>query len=158
VVPLTIERLSTGDGQRSRKIRLRALEEAPYAFGTTLADASRWPAHRWEQQLVGFPTFVAVAEGEDVGMARGAKHVQPGVRELISLWVAPAARRVGVGAKLVDAVLEWARLVRATALVLQVAERNHVARAFYAQQGFSLARESMGTPTAGELCMVKAID
>ena len=62
---VTVERLNAGDGERWRSIRLQALEEAPYAFGTTVAEASSWPAARWEQQVVDFATFVAVVGSDD---------------------------------------------------------------------------------------------
>jgi len=64
-----IERLGRGDGARWRSIRLRALEEAPHAFGTTFAEASTWPPERWEAQVLEFATFIAVVEGRDVGVA-----------------------------------------------------------------------------------------
>lgn len=71
---MAIERLGPDEGERLRRIRLRALEEAPHAFGTTLAEAARWPASRWTEQVIAFATFVAVVDGEDVGVARGVPH------------------------------------------------------------------------------------
>ena len=39
----------------------------------------------------------------------GAFEPQPGVAELVSMWVHPRARGQGVAAALVDMVLHWAR-------------------------------------------------
>jgi len=82
-----IERLGRGAGARWRSIRLRALREAPYAFGTTVAEASNWPTARWEAQVLEFATFVAVVDGRDMGVARGANHERRDVRELVGMWV-----------------------------------------------------------------------
>jgi GNAT superfamily N-acetyltransferase len=131
-----IERLRRGDGDRWRRIRLLALREAPYAFGTTYAEAGQWSAARWEAQLVELATFVAVVDGRDVGVVRGAPHLRSDHRELISMWVAPIARRQGIGAQLIDSLAEWARAAGATALVLDVIAGNAPAIALYERTGF----------------------
>jgi GNAT superfamily N-acetyltransferase len=158
-VATTIERLNVGEGDRWRSIRLRALRDAPYAFGTTFAEASAWPSSRWEQQVAEFATFVAVAGGSDVGVARGAGHLtRLDVRELIGMWVAPSARRQAIGSSLIDAVAVWARSEGATVLVLDVVEDNHPAIALYASKGFELfTGESLGERAPGEIRMVKSI-
>ena len=119
-----IERLGPGDGERWRSIRLRALEDAPHAFGTTYAEAAQWDIARWEAQLIEFATFVAVVDDRDVGVVRGAAHESIHMRELVSMWVEPTARRRGIGAQLVDSVAAWAEATGATALVLDVAATN----------------------------------
>jgi GNAT superfamily N-acetyltransferase len=156
---VSVVRLIAGEGQRWRSVRLRALQEAPYAFGTTFEEASRWPDVRWEQQVIEFATFVAVVDGHDVGVARGAAHSERAdVRELISMWVAPSARRQGIGGMLIDAVADWARTDGARVLVLDVVEHNAAAIALYAGCGFSLyAGDAMGVHSPGELRMTKAI-
>ena len=133
---VSVERLRPGDGNRWRSIRLQALEEAPHAFGTTYAAAAQWEAARWEAQVAEFATFVAVVEGRDVGVARGAAHRIRDVRELISMFVVPAARRQGIGARLIDSVAAWATAAGATALVLDVIETNTPAIALYERNGF----------------------
>jgi len=156
---MTVERLNVGEGERWRRIRLCALQEAPHAFGTTFAEASAWPGGRWEQQVVDFATFVAVAGGSDVGVARGAVHpTRFDVRALISMWVAPSARRQGIGSGLIDAVADWARSQAATALVLDVVEDNGPAIALYVNKGFELfTGDSLGERAPGEIRMVRSI-
>jgi GNAT superfamily N-acetyltransferase len=131
-----IERLQPGAGARWRSIRLQALEEAPAAFGTRYGEALRWSGARWEAQVAEFATFVAVVEGRDVGVARGANHRNSVLRELISMWVAPAARRHGIGVQLIDTVADWARSEGASALVLDVVASNAPAIALYERTGF----------------------
>src|SRR5690606_31361848 len=55
--------VATGRGRPVAMLRLQALQDAPYAFGTTYAEASQWTADRWEAQVIEFATFVAVLDG-----------------------------------------------------------------------------------------------
>jgi ribosomal protein S18 acetylase RimI-like enzyme len=151
----SIERLRAGEGDRWRSIRLRALQEAPHAFGTTYAEASAWPSDRWERQVAEVATFVAMIDVADVGAARGSVHPTRGdVRELISMWVAPSARRKGIGSSLIDAVADWASAQGAAALVLDVMEDNRSAIALYGSRGFEIVTDdSLGERAAGEVRM-----
>ena len=153
-----IERLRQGEGDRWRCIRLKALQEAPYAFGTTHAEASQWSAARWEAQVVEFATFVAVLDGRDVGVARGAAHQRTDVRELVGMWVDPSARRQGIGAQLIDRVAAWAIAAGATVLVLDVVAGNAPAIALYDRAGFlTFDGDAMGERAPGELRFVRSL-
>jgi ribosomal protein S18 acetylase RimI-like enzyme len=130
-----IERLSAGDEDRLRHIRLRALRDAPEAFETTFAEAKARPFENWQQQQLA--TFVAVADDLDIGMARGARHdVRDDTAYLISMWVASEGRRRGVGSALIEAVAAWAREQGFKRLLLDVAEGNAAALALYTEAGF----------------------
>ena len=72
--PVNIEHLSAGDGERLRAIRLRALRDAPDAFGTTLEEAAAQPPESWDRQLEQLATFVATGGGYDLGLVRGTLH------------------------------------------------------------------------------------
>ncbi|AEW99039.1 GNAT family N-acetyltransferase [Streptantibioticus cattleyicolor] len=135
--------LTPDDWRLWRRLRLDALTEAPYAFGSRLAD---WQGdgdreERWRGRLSvpGSYNLLALADGDHVGMAGGipAPH---GHAELISLWVAPAARGLGVGDALIRAVERWAADNGAPTLRLAVAPDNTAALALYARHAF--------TPTA----------
>jgi ribosomal protein S18 acetylase RimI-like enzyme len=54
------------------------------------------------------------------------------------MWVAPEARRAGVGKRLVDAVAEWARSRAMRELKLMVTSVNAGAIAFYYRMGFKM--------------------
>lgn len=153
-----IDRLRPGEGDRWRRIRLRALQEAPYAFGTTYTKASQWSAARWDAQVVEFATFVAVLDGHDVGVARGASHHRSDVRELISMWVDPEARRGGIAAQLIESVAAWAAAAGATVLVLDVVAGNAAAIALYDHAGFvPFDGEAMGERASGEVCFIRSL-
>ncbi|MGB8062618.1 MAG: ribosomal protein S18-alanine N-acetyltransferase [Candidatus Sulfotelmatobacter sp.] len=58
--------------------------------------------------------------------------------ELENIVVSPAARRTGIGKRLLDALLQAARETNNAAVFLEVRESNHEARAFYEHVGFKL--------------------
>ena len=139
---LEIQRLQASEGERWRSIRLASLGDAPDAFGTTLAEASVRPLESWSMQLLALPTFVAVRDGEDVGVARGAPDVaEKDTAFLLSMWAAPHARGTGVGGALVDAVVDWAQAEGFSRLMLDVADANEPAIALYARKGFEPSGE-----------------
>jgi GNAT superfamily N-acetyltransferase len=134
---MTIEQLVAGDGERLRAIRLRALRDAPDAFGATLEEAEARPPEDWDDQLEQLATFVATLDGCDMGLVRAVHHDH--LRDagcLISMWVEPEGRRQGIGSALVDAVVNWARTRGLKRLLLDVVERNTPAIALYARKGF----------------------
>ena len=125
-----------------RDLRLRALEDAPDAFGTTLAEASEHSDQHWKSRLrnaaeaVDLP-LVGEVDGVPQGLAWG--RIEPGQRieaHLYQMWVAPQGRRLGVGRALLAAVVDWARAQRLRCLVLDVTCGNTPARNLYAGAGF----------------------
>jgi len=60
----------SGEGERLRTIRLRALHDAPDAFGATLEEAEARPLESWDEQLEKIATFVATTGGCDQGLVR----------------------------------------------------------------------------------------
>ncbi|MEQ8786789.1 MAG: GNAT family N-acetyltransferase [Pirellulaceae bacterium] len=135
---MKIEKLSAGEQERLRAIRLRSLQDAPDAFSTTLAEAASRGAEDWRRQLAELATFVATIEGEDVGIVRAAPHDElDDVGYLISMWVARRARRRGVACGLIDALVHWARDQRWKRLLLDVGEQNAPAIALYRRMGFT---------------------
>ncbi|WP_433789082.1 N-acetyltransferase family protein [Actinoplanes sp. CA-252034] len=132
--------LTTDDWKTWRELRLGALTEAAYAFGSQLAD---WQGdgdreERWRDRLAipGSYNVVATLDGQAVAMASGVPAGEDGAVELISMYVAPAGRGRGVGDLLVAAVERWARECGAHTLRLAVAEGNDHAVALYRRAGF----------------------
>jgi GNAT superfamily N-acetyltransferase len=136
-ITMDIQRLSIDEGLRLRTLRLRALADAPDAFSSTFAEVAAHPLDMWRQQLQEIATFVAVHDGEDVGLVRCASDAQQqDTAWLISMWVAPEARGQGVGNALIDAVIAYARARGASRLLLDVGDHNQQAIALYARKGF----------------------
>ncbi|MEN3275227.1 MAG: hypothetical protein V7631_1017 [Massilia sp.] len=126
-----------------RSLRLRALADAPAAFGSTLAAEQDRADEDWAWRL-GLAAssgrdhpLVAEVGGVAVGLA-WAKF-DPNEAQLVNLfqmWVAPEARGCGVAAALLDEALAWARSRKARTLQLGVMCGNDAARRLYERAGF----------------------
>lgn len=127
-----------------RELRLRALEDAPDAFASTLAEVlERDTEEHWRAGITA-PMVPFVAEVDGVPAAMG-RLMWPGVEvhdasvELISVWVAPEQRGRGVGHALVSAAVEHLAIHHPqTRLLLAVVETNAPARALYSRCGFTV--------------------
>lgn len=144
---MEIRRLSSADWARYRRIRLESLRDAPEAFGSTFDEALGRGEADWRLQLDALATFVAVANGSDIGTVRGGPD-QDDIRTafLLSMWVAPAHRGRGVGDRLVQTVIDWARSEACSRLILDVADHNHPALALYTRAGFRPTGETGTLP------------
>jgi ribosomal protein S18 acetylase RimI-like enzyme len=143
--PLEIRVLGPEDWTVWRELRLAALEDAPSAFGSRLAD---WQGEgdreeRWRSRLSipGSHNVVAVRSGELVGMVSGVPGIRDGIIELISMWVKPGARGRGVGDHLIRAVERWALQTGAEVLQLAVMPANDQAIRLYLRNGFEATAE-----------------
>ena len=161
---MTIElrTISPDDWRTWRAVRLAALTDAPDAFGSRLHEWADAPEDRWRQRL-SIPGAIDLLAFETdrntpVGMATGTPDQDNGRRaELISMWVAPAARGRGVAAGLITAVARWAAGTGASTLTLSVMPDNVAARRTYERNGFVLSREPRDLPRRGrsELVMLR---
>ncbi|HEX2499064.1 MAG TPA: GNAT family N-acetyltransferase [Actinomycetes bacterium] len=160
---IEIRELTAEDWPIWRELRLAALAEAPYAFGSRLADWQDAPEDRWRERLSIPDSYNLVAEldGRSVGMASGIPaEDDPDAVELISMWVRPAARGRQVGDRLVTAVVDRARDRGVHRVVLAVAAGNPGATALYHRNGFQDADEPPRPMPDGarcELMMVKPL-
>jgi len=127
-----------------RQVRLAALAEAPYPFGSTLERERAFEESVWRQRLgsATAATFLAWKDGEPTGTATGKvddqddEYAVPGAWQLVGMWVDPRARGLGVADVLVEAVAGHARAEGAVSLVLWVTELNDRAGSFYERVGF----------------------
>ncbi len=140
VLPVKIRLLSAAHAPDYRTIRLAALRDAPDAFGSSYDVEAARPLAAFAQQLEATTVFGAYIDGRIVGMAgikqmEGAKTRHKGL--LWGMYVAPAARRGGVGAALLDAALAAANAMDGIEQVtLAMIDGNDAARAFYERCGF----------------------
>lgn len=136
---IEIRELTPDDWPTWRDLRLAALAEAPYAFGSRLADWQDAPEDRWRDRL-GVPgsyNLIAELDGRPVGMVSGVPaDDEPDAVELISMWVSPDARGKQVGDRLVTAVVDRARERGAYRVILAVAQDNPAATTLYRRHGF----------------------
>ncbi len=90
--------------------------------------------------LLAAPAVFAALRPEGFALGQAAA----GEAELLTLAVAPQARRRGLGAALVAAFEAEARARGATEAFLEVAETNNAARALYARLGYRAAGRRPG--------------
>jgi GNAT superfamily N-acetyltransferase len=145
---IEIRRVRRGDEERLRDVRLRALADAPDAFGGTLDGDLARPMADWAALAAdsdrgdAVAVFAAASEANWVGVAAGRwQDRERGVVLLWGMWVAPEIREARVGARLVAAVEGWAREQGARTLRLCVME-GVPAEGFYARLGFTPTGET----------------
>jgi GNAT superfamily N-acetyltransferase len=105
--PERTRRVTREEWERVRDLRLRALADAPYAFGSTL-DRERslgrpeWIA--WIEGWEGATNAMFVAERGDrwIGTAVGSRTGEEADAHLYGMWVDPTWRGARVGARLVE--------------------------------------------------------
>jgi GNAT superfamily N-acetyltransferase len=132
-----VRRLGAGEATLVCDLRLRALRDAPMAFGSTLAREQAYTLEQWARWGTGEGQAVFVAEPA-AGLASGAiDDDEPTLAHLYAMWVAPEARGTGAGRALVEAVVAWAAARGARRLTTSVTEGNAAGAALYAAAGFA---------------------
>lgn len=140
---ITIKPITAKNVSLFKAVRLRALQEAPYAFGSTYAreaefEDAEWlrRAERWNgERGIGFLAMDGETACGIVGAFLDANDATRA--QLVSMWTAPASRHRGIGRMLVKEVLAWARRRNARMLLLMVTSNNEAAIQFYERLGFA---------------------
>lgn len=158
----SIVRAAERDWERVREIRLRALADAPSAFGSRFEDEREKPESLWRGRLANrdAATFLAVDEDRAIGLV-AVFFEDVGRAHLVSMWVSPEARREGIGRALAETVVDWARRNGADIVELWVTETNEPARRLYDRCGFAFTggRQPLPSdPTSHELEMRRPVE
>lgn len=159
---IMVRRAGPADWEALRDIRLAALKDAPDAFGTTYAEQEAFTRRDWLDRIASSPRFLAHVDDEPApsGLAGGYAS-EPGVVELISMWVHPRGRGRGVSEALIDAVANWAATDQhAATLHLWVTESNKPARRLYERTGFTPTGERQplaSNPALPEIAMSRPL-
>lgn len=156
-----------------RAFRLRALADAPEAFGDSYALAIARPESFWQERVAntaaGIDTILMVASDAETDAWLGMtgcviqtpeENQGDGEALVVSVWVAPEARRRRVARRLLDAIIEWARTRDVRTLRLWVTETNQRARNLYTGAGFTPTGTTQplpSNPTHTELEMSRSI-
>ena len=117
-------------------MRLAALEEAPYAFGSSYEIEVQAPEGRWRHVVTERTRFLAEEGGQVAGTVSGGDSDTTGAAAMTAMWVDPRFRRRGVGDVLVKTVLEWARAEGYSRMFLWVTDGNLNAERLYERNGF----------------------
>jgi ribosomal protein S18 acetylase RimI-like enzyme len=128
-----------------RDVRLRALQDAPDAFGATFENDAANDEGRWRSWMTGWngavdqALFGALESDDWLGIALGVRWSgETDTTHLYAMWVDPAYRRRGAGRALVQAVVDWAgALPDVRRIVLTATVSNPGAIALYERCGFA---------------------
>jgi ribosomal protein S18 acetylase RimI-like enzyme len=135
---IEVRRLLPADAAPYRDIRLAGLRLSPEAFGSTFERENAQTLEWFAERLGHSDMFGAFHGAEIVGtagilFASGTKEEHKG--QLVGMYVRPSSRRAGVGRRLVETIIEFAR-GRIELIQLSVVADNHEARRLYASLGF----------------------
>jgi GNAT superfamily N-acetyltransferase len=154
---VTVREVGADQWEALRDVRLAALEEAPYAFGSSYAREAPFTREQWLGRLErpdAVTFFARLADlAEPAGLAGALE--EDGVVEVVSMWVRPSARGHGVGAALVGAAADWAKARDRDTLHLWVTETNAPARLLYERCGFTPTGETQPLPSDPSLSEIQ---
>ncbi|KAH0533452.1 hypothetical protein TsFJ059_002020 [Trichoderma semiorbis] len=144
---LEIRTLSADDWEVWKAVRLRALANAPDAFGSGFHDWVNAPESRWRSRLsirdaidlVAYKIDEAASE-RAVGMATGIPTGNGGA-EIISMWVDPSFRGKGLASSLIGKIASWAVQSGFIELRLAVRPDNAIAQSVYQHNSFIVSDE-----------------
>jgi ribosomal protein S18 acetylase RimI-like enzyme len=146
---ILVREITADNWELMRDVRLTALSEAPYAFGSTYAREVAFTEERWRDRVnersVTFFAQEGRADEAPAGLA--GVYVEDGTADLVSMWVRPSARGLGVGEALVGAAASWAKEHDFGSLFLWVTETNAPAKRLYERCGFSPTGERQPLPS-----------
>jgi len=145
---ITIRRIQVEEIELYKQIRLRSLQEAPYAFSSTYESALRRSAESWREQVARSAhgtdraTFMAFSDDVPIGIAALYRlEDQADVGEVLQVWVRPEYRGKNVARELMDTIFQWARENEFRRVIAGVTDGNARAKMFYANYGFSVREE-----------------
>jgi ribosomal protein S18 acetylase RimI-like enzyme len=152
---MEVRRLIDNDASELWRLRLEALESEPQAFRETAAEHRQRTVAGYAEQLRegGDRSFVfgAVDNGRLVGMV-GFYSNKPDQGCIWGMYVAPAYRNTGAGAKLLQSILHQARTIPGIETVhLSVARSQQAARNLYLRCGFRISEEKPTAACGGNL-------
>ncbi|GGM95757.1 N-acetyltransferase [Terrabacter tumescens] len=152
--------VTADDWETHRDVRLEMLREAPEAFWFTYADEAVYDEADWRERIEG--AWLVQARDADgvLGSAGLGSHWEPEratTATLFGMYVAPRARGGGVGEALVRAVLDEARRLGKSEVVLEVTSSNTAAEGLYARCGFVRTGAVHEHPRRPDLCEIEMV-
>lgn len=138
---VTVRSVDADDWELWRSVRLRALRDAPTAFGSTYDHELAMREEDFRARLQpGSPAVLALAGSEPVGMGAGYQDVE-GWLHVVAMWVDPAWRGRRLAERILDRLVQWADQ-RGLRVHLDVTVGNDPARRLYERCGFVATGET----------------
>ncbi len=139
---IEIRPMTADEWELFRDLRLRALLDAPDAFRGTHDQESQRSDAEWQDMLTRTAEhpdgemFVATLDGVPAGTMFVRVDRAEGVAHVGAMWVAPEARRGGLGRRLLEAADRFANDAGMATIELAVTHDNGPAELLYDAAGF----------------------
>jgi ribosomal protein S18 acetylase RimI-like enzyme len=138
-----IRRIEASEDAVVKAVRLRALATDPSSFISTHAREVAFAEDEWTDWAAGDAsgndqsTLLAVRLREPVGLVAAYRNdVQRTLFHVVAMWVAPEARREGIGHRLLDGIEAWIASAGGTCVQLSVADHAVAAISLYDAAGY----------------------
>lgn len=140
---ITVRVIQASEWRLYKSLRLRALADAPDAFGSTWEQESLRADAHWQERLSlaassgqDLPLF-AIIEEAPVGLAWAKVDAAHSDNiNLFQMWVAPESRGHGAATQLLELAIQWARDKGAARISLGVTCGDSPALRLYTKVGF----------------------
>ncbi len=136
--PAEVVRVGPEHWRTYQHVRLAALIDSPRAFWSTYAQVAARTEEEWRSVAERVSTWLALDGERPVGTV-GLFHADEQAAQevhLIGMWVPTSSRGTGVAELLAHTALDHARGAGYRRVVLEVADENGRAAAFYERLGF----------------------
>jgi len=164
---VVVRRVTEDDVASARAVRLRALQSDPSSFGSTYEREAAFEDAVWEERVAqgaqgdDAATLLAFLDDEPVGLVSAFRDEEArDVFDVFGMWVAPEARRQGIGRRLLEEIENWILAGGGTDVRLSVTNVATAARMLYESAGYApdgRAEESRHTPGLVEVGMRKRL-
>lgn len=147
-----IRRVRPDDGPLLRAGRIAAITDTPIAFSVTLAETMGRTPQEWDTRVRTTSEgntegmFLAVEDGQPVGIMGAYFDTEDDCWVLISVWIHPDHRGGALATELHTVVTDWVRGTGATEIFLDVGQSNDRAQAFYRGLGYVATGKSQPHP------------
>lgn len=152
---MEVRRLRADEWERWREWRLAALQEAPYAFGTSYAQAAAFAEDEWRERVTlmatSDDTAMFLAEHDGAWLASSGCYVEDGIPNVFGVWTRPESRGQGAARACVEHAIEWARGKGFAELRLWATDTNATARRLYERLGFAPTGATQPLPSDAAL-------
>ncbi|WP_282779116.1 GNAT family N-acetyltransferase [Nocardia sp. CC201C] len=145
---LDVRRLTAEDWKCQRELTFRSIADAPWAFKTTLEQASARTEQEWRALVeLAMSRFVATRDGKPVGsIGTVADPERSDTLEIAAVWVAPEARGSGASDRLLHAQLQWVHDNGYRRAVLWARQDNAPMRQLAERHGFAPTGRTRDSP------------
>ncbi|AUS10012.1 GNAT family N-acetyltransferase [Laceyella sacchari] len=140
------------DAEAYRDVRLRALQEAPEAFGSSYEEETQWTVAQFAEKLAVTPErwMLGAFDGKGklvgvIGWYRGARLKIRHKSHIVAVYVEPEHRGKGIAKQLLSQVIDRVRTETDVEQIQLTVAADSAAHALYRSKGFAeFGREQQG--------------